>query len=139
MWTMPIIRYDTGDIAELDPKPCACGRSLPTLRQIYGRAVDSVVLPDGSRLLWPFFHEVLGGYDELDQWRIIQDDERHLRVQLAFRNNTSLLHKIEADLCSALPTGIELTIERVDAIPAITGEKTRMIISNISASGKNES
>lgn len=132
MRTMPIIRYDTGDLAEVDPEPCPCGRSLPMLGCIYGRAVDSVVLPGGGRLLWPFFHEVLGGYDELSQWRIIQDDERHLRVQLVLsRNDADLPERIRSALGSALPKGIEFNIERVDMIPVKPGEKIRMVISQV--------
>lgn len=140
MWTMPIIRYDTGDLAEFDPRPCSCGRTLPLLRSIHGRAVDSVVLPDGSRLLWPFFHEVLGGYDELSQWRVIQDDRGHLRVQLVLsRNNANLVERIKASLCSVLPKEIGLSMEQVDTIPVMPGEKIRMIISNINTSTKNQS
>lgn len=140
MWTMPIIRYDTGDLAEFDPRPCPCGRSLPLLGHIYGRAVDSVILPNGRRLLWPFFHEILGHYDELNQWRIIQEDKQHLRVQLVLNHNdTNLLERIKADLCSALPNELELSLQRVDAIPVIPGEKTRMIKSNVNTSTQDES
>ena len=82
MWTMPIIRYATGDLAELDSRPCPCGRGLPLLKHLYGRAVDSVLLPRGGRLFWPFFHEVLGRYPELRQWRVVQEDAGRLRLQV---------------------------------------------------------
>ncbi len=39
----PVIRYDTGDIAELHADTCECGRSLPRLK-IYGRPESSVVV-----------------------------------------------------------------------------------------------
>lgn len=39
----PVVRYDTGDIAELFDAPCACGRTLPRLK-IYGRPESSVVV-----------------------------------------------------------------------------------------------
>lgn len=39
----PVVRYDTGDIAELFDAPCACGRVLPRLK-IYGRPESSVVV-----------------------------------------------------------------------------------------------
>ena len=44
----PFIRYRTGDIAVMDDKPCACGRGLPVLREIQGRATDFVVARDGT-------------------------------------------------------------------------------------------
>ncbi|MBI5309418.1 MAG: phenylacetate--CoA ligase family protein [Actinobacteria bacterium] len=37
----PVIRYDTGDIAERFDEPCGCGRTLPRLK-IYGRPESSV-------------------------------------------------------------------------------------------------
>ncbi|MGQ0658301.1 MAG: phenylacetate--CoA ligase family protein [Chromatiales bacterium] len=121
---MPIIRYDTGDLGELDSGVCPCGRSLPLLRRIHGRAVDSVSLPGGGRLFWPFFHEILGKYQALRQWRVVQDDERRLRMQLAMPlDDAELLARIEADLRSALPVKVDLQIERMDRIPMVPGRR----------------
>lgn len=134
MWTMPIIRYETGDLAEIDPQPCPCGRNLPLLKHIYGRAVDSVMLPDGTRLLWPFFHEVLGRYGEIRQWRILQETPRRLRLQLVLPNNdTGVYERVEASLRDALPHEVELLSERVDTIPTLPGQKTRMVVSTLTA------
>ena len=134
MWTMPMIRYQTGDLAESESRPCPCGRSLPLLRRIYGRAVDSVVLPGGGKLFWPFFHEVLGRYSELRQWRVLQEDTRHLRLQVStFSKSADLLARIEADLRRALPGEVVLQVECVETIPWVPGEKIRMVISRCSA------
>jgi phenylacetate-CoA ligase len=140
MWTMPIIRYHTGDLAEADPQSCPCGRSLPLLRRIYGRAVDSIVLPSGGRLFWPFFHEVLGHYAELQQWRVLQEDAHHLRLQVvAPGDSAGLLARIEADLYRALPGEVVLQIECVEKIPRAPGEKIRMVISQCSATQESDS
>ncbi len=140
MWTMPIIRYYTGDLAESDSRPCPCGRSLPLLRRIYGRAVDSVVLPGGSRLFWPFFHEVLGRYSELRQWRVLQEDAHRLKLQVVTPGDSAgLLARIEADLRRALPGEVVLQIERVEMIPKVPGEKIRMVISRYSATQEDDS
>jgi phenylacetate-CoA ligase len=91
MWTMPIIRYDTGDLAEAETQPCSCGRSMPRLRHLYGRAIDSVRLPDGRQLFWPFFHEMLGRYQAIQQWQILQEDTQSLRLQLVTACSTNEL------------------------------------------------
>jgi phenylacetate-CoA ligase len=52
-FAMPLVRYAIGDFAEAGP-PCPCGRGLPVLRRIHGRARNLVRLPDGSRH-WPSF------------------------------------------------------------------------------------
>lgn len=51
-YAMPLIRYDQGDYAELPEAPCSCGRTLPTLKRILGRARDMFVMPNGDRV-WP--------------------------------------------------------------------------------------
>ncbi len=132
MWTMPMIRYETGDLAEVETTLCPCGRILPLLRRIYGRRVDSVALQDGRRIFWPFFHEVLGRYDELGQWRILQDEINEVHLQIVVTNNVQgLLSRIESDLQAVLPCEIRLRVERVETIPVSPGEKTRMIISKV--------
>jgi phenylacetate-coenzyme A ligase PaaK-like adenylate-forming protein len=41
---MPVLRYRTGDIAALDPSPCACGRTLARISKVLGRADDMLVI-----------------------------------------------------------------------------------------------
>ena len=50
-FTMPLIRYEIGDYAEVGP-PCACGRGLPVLARILGRSRNMLTLPAGDRI-WP--------------------------------------------------------------------------------------
>lgn len=132
MWTMPMIRYATGDLAEVETTRCPCGRTLPLLRRIYGRRVDSVALQHGRRIFWPFFHEILGCYDELRQWRILQDEINEVHLQIVVTNNAhGLPSRIKSDLQAVLPGEVHLRVERVEAIPFSPGEKTRMIISKV--------
>ena len=51
-------------------------------------------------------------------------------------DNIGLFARIEADLRRALPDEIELQMERVDMIPTPPGEKTRMVISKLTAAAK---
>jgi phenylacetate-coenzyme A ligase PaaK-like adenylate-forming protein len=41
---MPVLRYRTGDLAALDPSPCACGRTLPRMSKVTGRKDDMLVI-----------------------------------------------------------------------------------------------
>jgi phenylacetate-coenzyme A ligase PaaK-like adenylate-forming protein len=41
---MPVLRYRTGDIAALDPSPCACGRTLVRMSKVTGRKDDMLVI-----------------------------------------------------------------------------------------------
>ncbi len=46
---MPLIRYDTGDIAQAVEGPCSCGRTLPSFGEIAGRFRRYAGLPEGTR------------------------------------------------------------------------------------------
>jgi phenylacetate-CoA ligase len=51
---MPLIRYRLGDFG-VPGVACPCGRGLPTLERIWGRAYDFVGTPDGKRYHGEFF------------------------------------------------------------------------------------
>ncbi len=41
---LPLIRYRTGDIAFLNPEPCACGRGLVRMSKVMGRTDDMIII-----------------------------------------------------------------------------------------------
>ena len=41
---LPVIRYRSGDIASLDPSPCACGRTGIRMSRIVGRSDDMLII-----------------------------------------------------------------------------------------------
>lgn len=46
---MPLIRYETGDLARATVGPCPCGRTLPTIGRIIGRRSRIEHLPAGTQ------------------------------------------------------------------------------------------
>ena len=123
---MPMIRYDTGDTAERESEPCACGRALPRLRHIHGRAIESVLLPSGRRLFWPFFHEVLGDFSEIRQWRVLALPGQAVRVQLAADGGVA--PAVRRALIAAAPEAQAWVVEPVAEIPRRPGEKQRLVV-----------
>jgi phenylacetate-CoA ligase len=49
-YAFPLIRYKMGDVAKLKEARCSCGRSLPLIESIEGRADDYLTLPSGTRI-----------------------------------------------------------------------------------------
>jgi phenylacetate-CoA ligase len=45
---MPLIRYRIGDLAVRQAAPCSCGRTLPVLERLVGRANDLLVTSEGG-------------------------------------------------------------------------------------------
>ncbi|MEE8189814.1 MAG: hypothetical protein V3T80_11440 [Kiloniellales bacterium] len=77
----PLIRYVVGDYAELGG-PCACGRGLPVLKRIAGRARNMLTLPTGGQV-WPRlsearYHEI----EPLRQYQLVQTSLEKLEMRL---------------------------------------------------------
>ena len=69
----PLIRYEVGDYAEWGD-PCPCGRGLPVLTRILGRARNRMILPDG-RSEFPYFgeyHEYAAISTAVRQYQFVQ-------------------------------------------------------------------
>ena len=49
-YTMPFVRYRTGDLAIRGTESCGCGQPFSALRAIQGRGVDYLRLPEGRRV-----------------------------------------------------------------------------------------
>ena len=47
-FAMPLLRYDTDDMAEAVAGPCPCGRTLPAFGEIMGRYSRIAYLPEGT-------------------------------------------------------------------------------------------
>jgi phenylacetate-CoA ligase len=76
---MPFIRYEVGDYARLGPA-CACGRGLPVLEQIVGRAGQVAVDPTGRTFFPRLNHEFWAGVAPILQWQMIQRAADELEV-----------------------------------------------------------
>ena len=72
-FAMPLIRYEIGDFARVG-HPCQCGRGLPVITEILGRARNMITLPDGSQH-WPSF--------PADLWLSVAPIEQFLLEQVS--------------------------------------------------------
>ncbi len=76
----PLVRYELGDYGRLGTSECACGRKLPILENIHGRAYDIIVGPEGRKYHPEFFIYI---FEELKQ-----KSESILQFQLIQNNQT---------------------------------------------------
>lgn len=75
-YATPMIRYRVGDFATLSKDPCPCGRTLPILKGIHGRAYDIIKTPSGKSVhpeaLIYIFEELQQQHHAFSQFQIIQ-------------------------------------------------------------------
>lgn len=127
-----LLNYRLGDLVTVSDGPCPCGRSLPTIERIDGRADDGLLLPDGD------VRHSLGVLQPL------QSVPGVIGLQLVQESVTAFMLRVvaaagadwpatEAALDSALRAqlGAAITVQvlRVDVIAPEPGGKLRAVIS----------
>lgn len=83
-FAMPLIRYAIDDLAEVGA-PCPCGRTLPVLARIPGRARDMLVLPSGDRRFPYYGHAAVVGVDAVAQHQVAQVAADTVEIRLVVR------------------------------------------------------
>jgi phenylacetate-CoA ligase len=132
-FAMPFIREDLGDFAEVGA-PCSCGRGLPVLKRIMGRARNFVSLPTGEKY-WPRF-----GFAQFDkvapirQFRFIQRTLEEIELQLvALREVTAEEEaRLTEIIVARLRYPFKLTFTYLDEIPRSPGGKYEDFRSEVS-------
>jgi phenylacetate-CoA ligase len=130
---MPMLRYETGDWGALVDEPCSCGRTFPRLVGLVGREGDAVLLPNGRRLHWPWFHESFARFDDLERYQVIQEAPDRLRVRLLARDDRwgGLAASVRAELARQVPAEVRVELERWQDRPDEPGRKFRPVLSRL--------
>jgi phenylacetate-CoA ligase len=128
--SMPFIRYDLGDIAEIGEE-CSCGRHFPLLRSLEGRRddvlrFDKVILSPAEvrRTMWDY-------RGDLREYRVIQQEKNRIRVLIS-TDNEGVAENIESSLRGLIPDPIvEINVETVDHISPTKSMKRKAVISKV--------
>jgi len=129
----PLIRYEVGDLAEVGG-PCPCGRGLPVLKRIVGRAFDYLTLPSGER------RHVDSGYYQLckiaciREFQVVQRALNRIEVILVLSRGMTESEKDELFQLLAYEFGnsFEFVITVRDSIVRTEAGKLRTFISEVS-------
>jgi len=128
---MPLLRYDSGDLAEAVEGPCPCGRSLPAFGAIHGRYRRIANLPPETFEHWAALRRALGDMPaelsrHLRQYQVHQyrDGRYELRLVVAGTLAAAFTERVEAEWAeTGAPSPPPLTIVVVDEIPRPPGGK----------------
>ncbi len=129
----PFIRYRTGDIGALDPKPCPCGRGLPLLGRLDGRSTDFIVAANGTIMHGLALIYILRDIDVIDQFKIIQESLTRTRVLVtaAAPLASELITGLAAAFRRRLGATVDISIEQVSTIPREASGKYRYVVSRV--------
>jgi phenylacetate-CoA ligase len=135
-FAMPFIRYDLGDIGTLTDEPCACGRGLPRLKSIDGRADDFFVLSDGTLCSPSVIVNQIKLIPGIAQFKIIQESRSDLTALLVPNEQYSPATRehIARTLRDIMGHDVHTTVQTLEAIPADPSRKIRSLVSKVKRS-----
>jgi phenylacetate-CoA ligase len=134
-YTMPLIRYYLGDIAQksANPAPCSCGRNFSHLDRIVGRDTDIVYTPGGKSMIVHFFTAIFEFVPEIKQFRVIQRELSSIEIEFIRDKNfhEGVLKTVEARIHDHLGESFPIVFHEVNSIPATASGKPQIIQSFI--------
>ncbi len=128
--TMPILRYDTGDLALIDNSKCKCRRNGISIKNIIGRNDQSIKTPNGYEIPSVNFYTMFEHYLEINQWQITYDN---ININFNYSSNENLkdqeLDQLRAKIESRINnSGFKYQIRKVSKFHQKSGGKTPTII-----------
>ena len=130
---MPLIRYQTGDLAVAGAGGCACGRAFPTIERVLGRMDDVIVTPEGRKVgrLDPIFKAVSSFHEA----RIIQDARDHVRVEYVAERAIDEGERATflRELGNRLGPSMRVDLVQVPQIPRTSRGKLRMVVNEMAS------
>jgi phenylacetate-CoA ligase len=131
---MILIRYRVGDRGRVAPdaERCACGRALPAMGGIDGRADDVLITRDGRAA--PQLDIVFDGIAVIREAQIVQERLDLVRVRVAPAPGFSATHEHTITMGVRARMGeVQVIVDRVDVIPRSPNGKLRAVVCNLSA------
>jgi phenylacetate-CoA ligase len=128
-YSMPLIRYEIGDRADLTPQPCPCGRGLPTFTALLGRVSDYIDLADGGRLSSLVFNHLLRSAP-IRQFQVVQSAPGRIRLRilpLADFTEAALV-PLQRYLAANCGGRLALALELVEDIETSPSGKLRQVV-----------
>lgn len=133
---MPLIRYDTGDLAVWAKGACSCGRTTPRLARVVGRQADTIRTAHGKLIHGEFFTHVLYGAEGVREFQFVQETvNRYCLRVVADRIRPELEAQWRKKIEPMLGEGAEFRVERVDSIPVLASGKRRFTLSEVPNQG----
>jgi phenylacetate-CoA ligase len=111
---MPLLRYDTGDLAEGGWHSCSCGRGAQIVRAIRGRKDDYLIASDGSRMATVNLYTYFSKLQQIRRFQLVQNRPGQLTVSFTLWGEASqaemgqLAQKIVAELSKT--TGLDVRV-----------------------------
>ncbi len=133
-FAVPLIRYDTGDMAV---KAAEKDGWVTELRTIQGRRVDVIYDTKGNRLTPHTWSVYMWKFERLKQYQFIQEDARKYTLKVNGAKGVYTDKELSDHLKSILGSDADITVEHVDGIPALASGKFKKTVCNYEYNSKD--
>ncbi len=118
-YSMPLIRYEVGDMAVLGVERCSCGNLLPTFEKITGRITDHFIKKNDTIVHGEYFTHLFYLMDWVERFQVIQEDYDKIRLIIVPRGDIPdhCKHDIDAKIYLVMGQDCKITWDFVDSIP----------------------
>jgi phenylacetate-CoA ligase len=137
-YSMPLIRYDIGDMATVaENTKCSCGRGWPLIANVVGRHIETFKTRDGRVVPGQFFIHFVGVvYNEgfIKRFQVVQKDYDKILVRVVVADEdkfSSRKQDITESFRRVLGQDCKVDFEYVDDIPPAKSGKYLYTISEL--------
>ena len=128
-FAMPLIRYDTGDIAIWKPESyeCPCGRKSAVIESIEGRIDDAVILPDGRKIMR--FDYLFKDTESIDEAQVCQFKQGEVVIKIVAnsKHDIQVESRLKEDFKEWYCKETIVKIQQVDSIEKSATGKFRAV------------
>lgn len=107
----PLIRYDTGDIAQVNNSVVSCSHSFNSINNILGRKDQQIQTPEGYKIPTVNFYTMFEKFSKITRWQIIQHRINYIEFLIKVESNEIFLDdELKLEINSRLPKSVEIKI-----------------------------
>jgi phenylacetate-CoA ligase len=130
-YALPMIRYDTGDLAKYYYKMDIQGKKYRVIKIIEGRKVDFIYDSEGKLVsphaitlpMWKYANSI-------KQFQFIQNGEKNYLIKLNVDDIFPNEEQLKTELLKLLGNSADISFEYVNEIPLLNSGKRKKIINN---------
>ncbi len=135
--SMPLIRYDTGDVGEWELSHCECGRTHKLLKRVYGRIQEVFVNCEGAIVPYTIIENIHSDvFSNILRYQFIQNEKGKviLRIQPGINYNQEDCIRIKQEVCKQFSNKMDVKIEEMEYIAPGQNGKMKLVIQNLNIS-----
>lgn len=132
--SMPLLRYDTGDIGEWSNVKCECGRNYKLIKKIYGREKEVFVNSEGVIVSYTVLENIHTDiYKNVLRHQFRQAEKGKIKLLLCVNNDFIYddIKIIKKEIEKRFSGKMELDVKVVEDIPLEKNRKMKVLIQEI--------